>query len=136
MGVHPPGTWWLLGCVPFSSATGFTLVRLLAQSGTCTGPGRRTQRPAKIRTSPTRLLIIQRRTASCTSRSWVSRPTGVADGLSGPLAPELVAPGWGDGGLPVRALGTWARPPLAWGSLSDPADLPGGPPERDSYPAR
>ena len=56
------------------------------------GPGRRTQRPAKIRTSPTRLLIIQRRTASCTSGSWVSRPTGVADGLSGPSAPELVAP--------------------------------------------
>ena len=77
-GVHPPG--------------GFTLVRFFAQSATCTGPGRRTQRPAKIRTSPTRLLIIQRRTESCTSGSLVSRPTGVADGLSGPSAPELVAP--------------------------------------------
>ena len=65
-----------------------------------------TQRPAKIRTSPTRLLIIQRRTASCTSGSWVSRPTGVADGLSGPSAPELVAPE-PEAGLPVRALGTW-----------------------------
>ena len=94
-----PPTWWFLGCVPFSSASGFTLVRLLAQSGTCTGPGRRTQRPAKIRTSPTRLLIIQRRTASCTSGSWVSRPTGVADGLSGPSAPELVAPEPEAGGM-------------------------------------
>ena len=60
--------------------------------------------PAKIRTSPTRLLIIQRRTESCTSGSLVSRPTGVADGLSGPSAPELVTPE-----RPVRALGTWAR---------------------------
>ena len=115
MGVHPPG----LGCVPFSSASGFTLVRLLAQSGTCTGPGRRTQRPAKTRASPTRLLIIQRRTASCTSGSWVSRPTGVADGLSGPSAPELVAPepeaggGWWAACQGPRHLGApHQRPPM------------------------
>ena len=129
-----PPTWWFLGCVPFSSASGFTLVRLLAQSRTCTGPGRRTQRPAKIRTSPTRLLIIQRRTASCTSGSWVSRPTGVADGLSGPSAPELVARlgGWWAACQGPRHLGAPHRspPPLEWGSPSDPADLSGGPPER------
>ena len=115
-GVHPPGG-----------------------SGTCTGPGRRTQRPAKIRTSPTRLLIIQRRTESCTSGSLVSRPTGVADGLSGPSAPELVTPEpewWACQG--PRHLGAphQSPPPLAWGSLSGPADLTGGLPERDSYPAR
>ena len=70
-----------------------------AQSGTCTGPGRRTQQRAKIRTSPTRLLIIQRRTESWTSGSLVSRPTGVADGLSGPSAPELVTPEPEAGGM-------------------------------------
>ena len=26
-----PITWWLLGCVPFSNASGFTLVRFFAQ---------------------------------------------------------------------------------------------------------
>ena len=82
-----------------------TLVSFFAQSGTCTGPGRRTQRPAKIRTSPTRLLIIQRRTESCTSGSLVSRPTGVADGLSGPslVAPEPEAGGMVGG--PPRQVG-------------------------------
>ena len=100
-------------------------------------------RPAKIRTSPTRLLIIQRRTESCTSGSLVSRPTGVADGLSGPSAPELVTPsarlgGWWAAYQGPRHLGAphQSPPPLAWGSLSGPADLTGGPPERDSYPAR
>ena len=139
LGLLSPPAW----CVPFSSASGFTLVRLLAQSGTCTGPGRRTQRPAKIRTSPTRLLIIQRRTASCTSGSWVSRPTGVADGLSGPSAPELVAPeprlgGWWAACQGPRHLGAphQSPPPLEWGSPSDPGDLSGGPPERGSFPAR
>ena len=78
-----PPAWWFLGCVPFSSASGFTLVRLLAQSGTCTGPGRRTQRPAKMRTSPTRLLI---------DRELHLRVLGVQ-------APR-------GGGRPVRAFGT------------------------------
>ena len=112
---HQP-TWWFLGCVPFSNASGFSLVRFFAQSGTCTGPGRRTQRPAKIRTSPTRLLIIQRRTESCTSGSLVSRPTGVADGLSGPLAPELVTPEPEAGGM-VGGLSGGAphqSPPRLW----------------------
>ena len=63
----------------------------------------------------------------------------VADGVSG-LSSSRQSPRLGDGGLPVRArhLGAphQSPPPLAWGSLSDPADLPGGPPERDSYPAR
>ena len=116
-GVHPPGGSW-----------DAYLVRLFAQSGTCTG--RRTQRPAKIRTSPTRLLIIQRRTESCTSGSLVSRPSGVVDGLSGPSAPELVTPepeaGGMVGGLSGPSAPGCAPPPLhdlAWGSLSGPADL-------------
>ena len=108
-------------------------------------PGRRTQRPAKIRTSPTRLLIIQRkrRTASCTSGSWVSRPTGVADGLSGPSAPELVAPEPEAGGM-VGCLSGPSAPGRA--TPEPPAFGMGIPvrsgrsarrlPERDSYPTR
>ena len=107
-----PPTWW------FPNASGFTLVRFFAQSGTCTGPGRRTQRPAKIRTSPTRLLIIQRRTESCTSGS------GVTDDLSGLVTPEPEAGGMVGGLSGPSAPG---RPP--WGSLSGPADLTGGPPQ-------
>ena len=111
-----PPAWWFLGCVPFSSASGFTLVRLLAQSGTCTGPGRRTQRPAKMRTSPTRLLIIQRRTASCTSGSWVSRPPGwrtACQGLqhlsSSHQSPKLW--GWWAACQGPRHLGAAPEPP-------------------------
>ena len=46
---------------------------------------------------------------------------GMVGGLSGPSAPGRAAP---------------EPPPLVWGSLSGPADLTGGPPERDSSPAR
>ena len=63
------------------------LQRLQIHLGEVFRPIRDVNRAVVGPTSPIRLLIIQRRTESCTSGSLVSRPTGVADGLSGPSAP-------------------------------------------------
>ena len=87
-----PPAWWFLGCVPFSSVVG--PIRDVYRARSSDPAARKDSDP------------FAHHPAQDRSGSWVSRPTGVADGLSGPSAPELPEP-------------HQSPPPLEWGSARE-----------------